>query len=274
MPTKKPSTAAAPGALTPDSTLAQAAEAVGVDVGEVAATIAHQRDQHDPISVILARIAEEVGAVGKGERFNGPGGGYAFRGIDAVVNAVAGPLHRAGVVVAPRARKMTRGTATTANNKAINTVHVEVDYVFHGPAGDSLTARVFGEAFDSGDKATSKAMSVAFRTALLQVLTLPTDEPDPDSENYDAQHAPARTTEAVQARVDALAADVVAVVARTPENTDERRGALQDVWKRAAEGENVLGVEVPIPDGWGEPGERAALGNLIRGAAAVPGGAA
>ena len=45
---------------------------------------------------------------------------------------------------------------------------------------------VIGEAGDSGDKATPKAMSVALRTALLQTLMLPTDEPDPDSFTYGA----------------------------------------------------------------------------------------
>jgi len=38
---------------------------------------------------------------------------------------------------------------------------------------------------DSGDKATAKAMSVAFRTALLQSLSLPTDEVDPDATSYE-----------------------------------------------------------------------------------------
>ena len=42
---------------------------------------------------------------------------------------------------------------------------------------------------DSGDKATAKAMSVAFRTALLQALALPTDEPDPDSQSYERSSA-------------------------------------------------------------------------------------
>jgi hypothetical protein len=37
---------------------------------------------------------------------------------------------------------------------------------------------------DSGDKATAKAMSVAFRTALLQVFFLPTDEKDPDEDSF------------------------------------------------------------------------------------------
>jgi hypothetical protein len=44
-----------------------------------------------------------------------------------------------------------------------------------------------GEAADAGDKATSKAHSVAYRTCLLQALSIPTHEPDPDAgEQYPA----------------------------------------------------------------------------------------
>ena len=64
-------------------------------------------------------------------------------------------------------------------------VKVKVSYTFIGAGGDAIKATVVGEAMDSGDKATAKAMSVAFRTALLQTLSLPTDEPDPDSQSYE-----------------------------------------------------------------------------------------
>ena len=47
---------------------------------------------------------------------------------------------------------------------------------------------------DSGDKATPKAMSVAFRIALLQALALPTDEPDPDSYAYERAEAKPKAT--------------------------------------------------------------------------------
>jgi len=49
------------------------------------------------------------------------------------------------------------------------------------------------ESMDSGDKATAKAMSVAFRTALLQTLCLPTDESDPDADSYVRSAAPQRS---------------------------------------------------------------------------------
>ena len=60
-----------------------------------------------------------------------------------------------------------------------------VTFSVYGSEGDPITGTVAAEAFDSGDKATAKAMSVAYRTFLLQLLCLPTDEPDPDSFTYE-----------------------------------------------------------------------------------------
>lgn len=132
----------------------------------------------------LLEIKEAVGYVGKDgyneqQKFN-------FRGIDAVVSAVAGPMIRAGVVVSPKVLAIQTdavvyGSRATAGFRTI----VTVDYCFSTGAGQEVHAVVCGEAIDSGDKSTAKAFSVAFRTALLQALTLPTDEPDPDSYTYE-----------------------------------------------------------------------------------------
>ena len=130
----------------------------------------------------LTAVMEGVGAVRKEERNNAPGANFNFRGIDAVVNAVSPELRKHGVVVTPHLQSLERRAITTSNGKAMNGVDVVVRYVFTGPDGDRLEATVPGEAFDSGDKATAKAMSVAFRTALLQALALPTDEVNPDAE--------------------------------------------------------------------------------------------
>ncbi len=113
-------------------------------------------------------------------------GGYKFRGIDAVMNA-AGPAMRAhGVIVTPhRIRSIDYTTVTVGQNQTVMaSVRVLVTYRVRGPMGDHFDATVPGEAFDSGDKGTAKAMSVAYRTMLLQSLTLPTDDADPDADSY------------------------------------------------------------------------------------------
>lgn len=110
---------------------------------------------------------------------------FTFRGIDAVVNAVGPSLRKHGVIVVPEVERYDYGTVVTTKGHSMGHARVTVAYTFYGPEGDSIRSSAPGEAFDAGDKATPKAMSVAFRTALLQALALPTDDPDPDAQTYE-----------------------------------------------------------------------------------------
>lgn len=131
----------------------------------------------------LSKVMEAVQAVRKdsknqAQKFN-------FRGIDAVMNAVGPALRKHGVVILPEEVDVHRSNGTTASGKQTAEVVVKVTYRVYGPAGDSIHGKVAAEAMDFGDKAIAKAMSVAYRTFLLQALTIPTDDPDPDSESYE-----------------------------------------------------------------------------------------
>lgn len=144
--------------------------------------------QPDNIVTLLARVSADVGAVRKGDTAPSQIGGYAFRGIDAVVNAVHPALVKHGVVVIPTVLDVHREVVQSGGGRAMKVVTVTTRFDFCGPAGDRLPVVVLGEASDAGDKATSKAQSVALRVALLQALMLPTDEPDPDTHNFERQH--------------------------------------------------------------------------------------
>lgn len=137
----------------------------------------------------LSAAAEEIGAVKKDGRNSAQG--FSFRGIDAVVNASAPAFRKHGIVVVPevkdyRYEQVEVGKARTLQGHVMLTV----SYHFYGPEGDSVQATVLAESMDSGDKAAAKAMSVAFRIALLQTLALPTDEADPDMDTYERSERP------------------------------------------------------------------------------------
>lgn len=132
--------------------------------------------------VILA-VMTEVQAVAKKDRNTAQG--FNFRGIDAVVNKVGPALRNAGGFILPSIVDAQHSVAQTAKGSPINVVHLTVQFGIYGLDGDPIVGSVSAEAFDSGDKATAKAMSVALRTFLLQVLALPTDEPDPDTFSYE-----------------------------------------------------------------------------------------
>lgn len=136
------------------------------------------------IQLALANVMQDVREVAKKDRNTAQN--FNFRGIDAVVNAVGPALRTHNVIVMPEVIDYEYGTVTVGQRGTqMGHVRLKVRYTFTGPAGDSLAALVVGEAMDSGDKATAKAMSVCFRTALLQALALPTDDPDPDSHSYE-----------------------------------------------------------------------------------------
>lgn len=144
------------------------------------------------IQTAMAAVMADVQSVAKSDRNTHQN--FSFRGIDAVLNAVGPVLRKHGVVVLPEVLSHTFETVEVGQKRSLmGHVIVHVAYTFVGPEGDSLRTVVLGEAMDSGDKAVPKAMSVAFRTALLQALALPTDEPDPDASSYERSAAPVPT---------------------------------------------------------------------------------
>lgn len=136
-----------------------------------------------PIHELIPEAMRLIGAVGKTERNTQQG--FNFRGIDAVTSAVSPAFRELGIFVAPELISIERSSAPTKSGGTVNIVHLVVAFQFTGPAGDSIRVSVAAESFDAGDKATAKAMSVALRTALLQTLLLPTDDPDPDHDTYE-----------------------------------------------------------------------------------------
>ena len=135
----------------------------------------------------LAKVMRSVDHVGKGD-FNSHQK-FNFRGIDGVLNAVGPALREHNVVVYPRLHDVAYEEVKTSGGKASTACRVVVDYVFASVDGSTVETRVAAESWDTGDKAMPKAMSVAMRTALIQALALPTDEPDPDSFTYTREAA-------------------------------------------------------------------------------------
>lgn len=141
--------------------------------------MAEQLTVHQALSKVMGDVqAVKKDSKNQAQKFN-------FRGIDAVMNAVGPALRKHGVTVLPEDVEVHRSNGTTASGKQATEVVVKVTYRVYGPAGDSIHGKVAAEAMDFGDKAVAKAMSVAYRTFLLQALTIPTDEPDPDSESFE-----------------------------------------------------------------------------------------
>lgn len=121
---------------------------------------------HQALNAVMRQVTE----VRKSQRNNHFG--FEFRGIEQVMEETA-PWFREHGVIGPLP-KLLSYDIVGAGKDAVTIVQVE--YTFVGPAGDSLTAVVPGEAKD-----TIKAMSIALRTVLIQVLHIPVKHRDADA---------------------------------------------------------------------------------------------
>ena len=149
----------------------------------------------------LNKVMDDVGAVGKDGRNTHQN--FDFRGIDAVVNATSPAFRKHGIVVVPTLNSIDYETVEVGQNRSrMASVRVNVTYTFHAPDGSNVSATVAAESMDSGDKATAKAMSVAFRIALLQTLCLPTTDIDPDAQSYERSPAPAKPVQKSTPKAD------------------------------------------------------------------------
>ncbi|MCM1221552.1 MAG: ERF family protein [Lachnospiraceae bacterium] len=118
--------------------------------------------------------------------------GYAFRGIDDVYGALAPLLAQHGVCVFPRVTERQCIERQTQRGGALFYVTVRVEFDFVSSVdGSSHTCITYGEAMDSADKATNKAMSAAYKYACLQTFCIPTDgDNDADATTHDVAPRP------------------------------------------------------------------------------------
>lgn len=102
--------------------------------------------------------------------------GYKFRGIDEVYNALSPLLAKHALCILPRCTERTVVERVNAKGTALFyvTVCVEFDFV-SAEDGSKHTVTTYGEAMDSGDKATNKAMSAAYKYACMQAFSIPTE---------------------------------------------------------------------------------------------------
>lgn len=109
--------------------------------------------------------------------------GFVFRGIDDIYNALAGFLSLRHLCIIPRVVSRTATERPTKAGGVQFSVVVEAEYDFMSAVdGSKHTAKVYGEAMDSGDKGTSKAMSAAFKYLCLQTFCIPTEAESPDAD--------------------------------------------------------------------------------------------
>lgn len=176
----------------------------------------------------ISHCMEEIGAVGK-DAVNTQQG-FKYRGIDAVMNAINPALVKNHVFIVPEVLEQKREERTKRSGGALIYSVCKIKYTFYAEDGSSIVAVTVGEGMDSGDKATNKAMAIAFKYACFQVFCIPTEEmKDPDEETPDSVEP---STQFHPATVEQLHKmnDFVSAYAGMCENAKE-----SDIWKKLKE---------------------------------------
>jgi hypothetical protein len=129
-------------------------------------------------------VMSEIGAIGK-DKTNSQQG-FKYRGVDDVMNALQPLLIKNGIFIIPEVVEQTREDKISSKGNALIYSICKVKFTFFADDSSSVTAVTIGEGMDSGDKATNKAMAIAFKYACFQVFCIPTEEmKDADSESHE-----------------------------------------------------------------------------------------
>jgi hypothetical protein len=200
-----------------------------------------------PVQVAWARVMADVQSIRKSEtatvQTSKSSYKYRFRGVDQVFNAAGPALRRHGVMVLQTKVEATYARASSSGGSAMRECTVTVTYSIIGPLGDSIPVQSVGEGLDTSDKATTKALTMAYRTLLVNGLTVPTDDPKIDADNSHLERG--------EARFDPAAYRDEALDPRT--STGRLKQMLNDL-RRLGRGAELVENEV---------GDEEKLGNLL-----------
>lgn len=199
------------------------------DAGQNAPDNATMTDTKPTVPAVYSAISAVMGdlaAEGISKARRNQQQGYNFRGIDDVYNALAPTLARHRLLILPRVITRAQVERQTAKGGVLfyTTVEVEFDLV-SGEDGSKHTIRTVGEAMDSADKSSNKAMSAAFKYAAMQAFCIPTEgDHDADATTHEVapQSAPGPDP----------AADFAIATMRTCRTRDE----FKDFWSKNKDG--------------------------------------
>jgi hypothetical protein len=138
----------------------------------------------------MRAVMSDIGALGITKSRKNQQQGYSFRGIDEVYNEMNPLFAKHGVLMLPR---VISSEQTDRMNKSgglliYTRLHIEFDFIATED-GSKHTVATVGEAMDSADKSSNKAMAAAYKYAAMMAFCIPT-EGDNDADATTHQVAP------------------------------------------------------------------------------------
>jgi len=125
------------------------------------------------IKQVIASFAEH--GIGKNQKNEQQG--FAYRGIDDVLNRMAHHLVAANLIIAPKVQNREVQERVNSRGNPLFYVTLTVEYLIASTVdGSTVSVVTVGEAMDSGDKATNKALSAAYKYMAFQTFAIPIAE--------------------------------------------------------------------------------------------------
>ena len=172
----------------------------------------------------ISAVARDMAEVGISKDRENRQQGFAFRGIDQVYNALAPMLAKHGLVILPRITERTVTERVTQKGGVLFYVVVKAEFDFVATEdGSKHTVVTYGEAMDSGDKATNKAMSIAYKYAAFQTFCIPTEQTAIDADAEVHHVTPQAAEDALRDFADKAALS---------QSVDELQAAFKDSWAK------------------------------------------
>lgn len=163
-------------------------------------------DQQNNIAVLagINRVIQAFAENGIGKNQKNEQQGFAYRGIDDVLNRMASHLVDAGLVIVPRVINRDVQERVNSRGNPLFYVTLTVEYLIASVKdGSTVTVTTVGEAMDSGDKATNKALSAAYKYMAFQTFAIPIAE---DADRTTHTLAPNKEKTLGQAELDSIRA--------------------------------------------------------------------
>lgn len=124
----------------------------------------------------IANITGELAKQGISKDRKNQQQGYAFRGIDDIYNTLSKLLAENELCIFPFCEYRETTERTTQKGGVIFYTTVKMKYkLISAIDGSSVECCTVGEAMDSADKSTNKAMSAAYKYLCLQIFCIPTE---------------------------------------------------------------------------------------------------
>lgn len=148
-----------------------------------------EKGNQNNVYAAICAVQDELAKIGIAKNNKNAQQGYRFRGIDDIYNTLAPLLAKHKICIVPQVVRREQVERQTARGGALFYTNVEVDYsIFSAVDGSSVKATIYGEAMDSADKSTNKAMSAAYKYLCLQLFCIPTEgDNDADATTYEVQ---------------------------------------------------------------------------------------